>query len=68
MQPAIALFQVGYLNRFNHPKPEVYDRYAALGIRRLRTDESGAITLRLDQRELQVEQYRYTHARYWYGR
>eukprot|EP01037_Dinobryon_pediforme_P031038 gene31038-35355_t len=55
VQPAIALFQVGYLNRFNHPKPEVYDRYAALGIRRLRTDEAGAIMLRLDRRELQPE-------------
>ena len=68
VRPAIALFQVGYLNRFNHPKPEVYARYAALGIRRLRTDEAGAITLRLDSQQLQVEQYRYTHARYWYGR
>jgi competence protein ComEC len=38
-----------------------------LGIRRLRTDESGALTMTLGD-QLQVEQYRKQHARYWYGR
>ena len=67
VQPGIALFQLGYRNRFNHPKPEVWERYASLGIRRERNDEAGAISLLFDQ-DISVEPYRQVHARYWYGR
>jgi competence protein ComEC len=67
VHPEIALFQVGYRNRYHHPKPEVFDRYGSLGIRRIRTDESGAIMLDFDDR-MTVEEYRSTHARYWYGK
>ena len=67
VHPALALFQVGYRNRYHHPKPEVYERYGQMGIRRLRTDESGAITLEFGP-ALQVIEYRSAHARYWYGR
>lgn len=66
VQPELAIFQVGYRNRYRHPKQEVFDRYGALGIRRLRSDESGAIRLGLG-RELNVAAYRDEHARYWYG-
>ncbi|MEA9983523.1 DNA internalization-related competence protein ComEC/Rec2 [Herbaspirillum sp. RTI4] len=65
--PEIALFQLGYLNRFHHPKPAVFDRYGRMGIRRLRSDESGAITLEFGP-GLDVAEYRRSHARYWYGR
>ncbi|MFL6659066.1 MAG: DNA internalization-related competence protein ComEC/Rec2, partial [Massilia sp.] len=37
VHPDLALFQVGYRNRYHHPKPEVYERYRVLGITRLRT-------------------------------
>jgi len=67
VRPELAVFQVGYRNRFNHPRADVYERYGRLGIRRLRTDESGALTMTLGD-QLQVEQYRKQHARYWYGR
>ena len=67
VKPDIALFQVGYRNRYRHPKQEIYDRYGDLGIRRLRSDDSGAITLRFGAR-LDVVEYRADHARYWYGR
>ena len=67
VRPEWALFQVGYLNRYRHPKPEVYERYGALGIRRLRSDEAGAVTLRFGA-TLDVSAYRSEHARYWYGR
>ncbi len=67
VQPGLALFQVGYRNRYRHPKAEVYERYGALGVRRLRTDESGAVTLRFGA-QLEVEEYRPSHARYWHGR
>ncbi|OWY29788.1 DNA internalization-related competence protein ComEC/Rec2 [Herbaspirillum robiniae] len=66
VHPELGVFQVGYRNRFNHPKAEVYERYQRLGIRRLRTDESGAIIMNLGD-QLEVAQYRHAHPRYWYG-
>ncbi len=67
VQPQLALFQVGYRNRYRHPKPEVFERYRELGIKRLRSDESGAITLQFGE-TLDVVEYRFAHQRYWYGR
>jgi competence protein ComEC len=67
VQPQLALFQVGYRNRYRHPKSEVFERYRELGIERLRTDVSGALTLQLGP-VLTVTEYRREHARYWHGR
>ncbi|GGC99461.1 DNA internalization-related competence protein ComEC/Rec2 [Undibacterium terreum] len=67
VHPQLALFQVGYRNRFHHPKLEVFERYADFGIKRLRTDESGAITLQFGT-DLEFSEYRSEHARYWYHR
>ncbi len=67
VHPELALFQVGYRNRYRHPKPEVFDRYDEFGVNRLRTDESGAITLQFGT-TLTVSEYRTAHARYWYQR
>ena len=67
VHPELALFQVGYRNRFGHPRPEIDARYRALGIRTLRTDQSGAITLDFGD-QLVAQEYRQEHARYWYGR
>lgn len=63
--PHVAVFQVGYRNRYHHPKPQVYERYGALRIQRLRTDESGAVTLDFGG-ALAAREYRREHARYWY--
>jgi competence protein ComEC len=67
VNPQIALFQVGYRNRYRHPKQEVFERYGNLGITRLRTDESGAVTLRFGA-ELTASEFRKEHGRYWYLR
>ncbi|MES2933815.1 MAG: DNA internalization-related competence protein ComEC/Rec2 [Pseudomonadota bacterium] len=67
VKPQLALFQVGYRNRYRHPKAEIFERYTDLGIQRERNDLSGAITLRFGD-GLLVEQYRTVHQRYWYGR
>lgn len=64
VQPKIAVFQVGYRNRFHHPKPEVYQRYGDLGVMRLRTDEDGAITLHLGE-AIDHSAYRMTDRHYW---
>ncbi|HJV76610.1 MAG TPA: DNA internalization-related competence protein ComEC/Rec2 [Noviherbaspirillum sp.] len=67
VQPDMALFQVGYRNRFRHPKQEVFDRYGRLGIKRIRSDESGAVTFRFGA-GIDVSEYRSAHPRYWHGR
>ncbi|MCE3606323.1 DNA internalization-related competence protein ComEC/Rec2 [Massilia sp. P8910] len=67
VQPRLVLFQVGYRNRYHHPKTEVVERYEKLGIERLRSDESGAIMLDSASGFAPVE-YRRGHARYWYGK
>lgn len=65
--PTLGVFQLGYRNRYRHPKKEVYARYAELGIRRLRTDEAGAVTLHFG-RTLSVSEQRREQARYWHGK
>lgn len=67
VHPEFALFQVGYRNRYHHPKTEVFERYADFGVKRLRTDEAGAITLQFGS-TLIISEYRTEHARYWYRR
>ncbi len=67
VQPQVALFQVGYRNRYRHPKQEVFERYGELGIARLRSDEAGAITLQFGP-SLHIVEHRREHARYWHGR
>jgi competence protein ComEC len=67
VRPDIAIFQVGFRNRYHHPKAAVYERYGALGVQRLRTDDTGAITLTFGE-AIATRTYRVEHARYWYGR
>ena len=67
VDPQIALFQVGYRNRYRHPKQEIINRYGALGIDRLRSDESGAISLRFGP-TIEAGEYRVERPRYWHGR
>jgi competence protein ComEC len=69
--PQIAVFQVGYRNRYHHPKPQVEARYVERGIRRLRSDADGAVSLEFGgapDSGVRVEAYRAAHQRYWYGR
>jgi competence protein ComEC len=65
VHPKYAVFTVGYLNRFGHPKQEVVQRYAHSGAELLRSDEDGAILVEMDADNLKVERYRKTHRRYW---
>jgi competence protein ComEC len=67
VQPRIALFQVGYLNRYRHPKREVWERYGQLKVARERTDDAGALLVRWSPTApMQLQRYRQRHARYWY--
>lgn len=65
VRPAWAIAAAGYRNRFGHPHPEVLARYAAQGVRVLRTDLDGAVHVRLDASGAAVEAERSARPRYW---
>lgn len=67
VKPRVAVFQVGYRNRFNHPNPTVFERYRLRDIELSRSDEDGAARMDVAA-EVSIERFRQTHARYWMGR
>lgn len=50
--PQLAIFQMGYRNRFRHPHPTVQGRYERAAITVLRSDERGAIRIVLGAEKL----------------
>jgi competence protein ComEC len=66
VRPALGVFQVGYRNRYRHPKTEIYERYREMGIGRMRTDEAGSIIMHFGA-QVNASAFRSEHARYWYG-
>ncbi len=66
--PLVALFQVGYLNRFHHPHPGVFARYTHRKIVLARSDVDGAVRIDATPGALRVERYRESHLRYWMER
>ncbi|HEU0188888.1 MAG TPA: DNA internalization-related competence protein ComEC/Rec2 [Gallionella sp.] len=65
VHPRYAVFTVGYLNRFGHPKEEVIERYREVGSELLRSDQDGAVLVEMDAQGLKVERHRKTQMRYW---
>jgi competence protein ComEC len=72
VDPSIALFQVGYENRFHHPNAGVLERYNARRIELARSDRDGAARVDVDPgahgAALTLERYRDTQRRYWMDR
>jgi len=66
VSPRIAVFSVGYRNRFGHPRADVWARYA--GAERVRTDEAGAVGIRSADGRVALERARERGRRYWHGR
>jgi competence protein ComEC len=64
VRPRVALGQSGYRNRFNHPTPEVAQRYADRSIRLFTSPRCGAATWRSEQPQTVLCQ-RETGQRYW---
>lgn len=52
--PAYAVISVGHLNAFHFPAPEVLARYRDCGARILRTDEVGAVNVKINATSLTV--------------
>lgn len=68
VEPRVAVFQVGYRNRFHHPNPGVWARYEARHIELARSDTDGAVRIGEEGAAWSLERYRDTHRRYWMGR
>ncbi len=67
VSPQLALFQVGYRNRYRHPKAEVLERYLQRGIRTLRSDRDGAVRITVGD-NITFSTYRCERRRYWLER
>jgi competence protein ComEC len=65
VHPQIAIFTVGYRNRFGHPRREVVQRYTELGSRILRSDRHGALLLDIDAHGTHIRAQREERRRYW---
>lgn len=65
VRPSIAIFTVGYRNRFGHPKPDVVERYRDLGSHLYRSDADGAVLLEFARNGIVARSWRQTRPRYW---
>jgi competence protein ComEC len=57
LQPRIAVYSVGFENRFHFPVKQVRERYGDLGVRTFRTDHQGAVTISTDGRKIEVKTF-----------
>lgn len=65
VRPQAAVFQLGYANRYRHPRDDVWKRYERAGIARFRADETGAVTVVTRGGHHVVSTYRQQVRRYW---
>ena len=64
-----AIFTVGYLNRFKHPKPMIEKRYEESGALTYRSDYQGALTINFTQaKDLTIDALRQSQPRYWHDK
>ena len=63
-----AIVQVGYLNRFSHPAPEVEKRWTSKQTIFWRTDQAGAVTAESSERGMNVISQAQQRQRYWHQR
>jgi competence protein ComEC len=65
VQPGIILIPAGYRNQFGHPHPDVLARYRHYQASWLSSADSGAITVKINKKEVMVKSYRNTDGKYW---
>lgn len=67
LSPRLAIFSVGYLNRWGLPKADVVERWRRSGARTLTTARSGAIEISFARfGAIEVREYRRSSRRYWF--
>lgn len=65
VSPSVVLYGAGWRHRFGHPRPEVRNRYAALGARQYVSAGSGALRVSVGPAGIEVEEWRPLHRRFW---
>lgn len=65
VHPELIAIPAGHLNRFGFPHKLVLERYQALKLPWLNTAKQGAISIRTDKDNMQVESERESRKRYW---
>ena len=67
VEPSYILIPVGFRNRYKMPHMSVLARYSKMNIPIYKTDQSGAISIRIGQKNsnLSVREYRKEKAKYW---
>jgi len=68
VSPRIAIFAMGYRNRFGHPHPAVVAEYRRRGVSMVRTDAAGAVSVRMTAAGIDLQKWRDREQRYWRGR
>lgn len=66
--PRLAIFAVGYRNRFGHPHFSVVSRYREQGAEMIRSDDAGAVLIRFANGDLSWQGWRQLERRYWRDR
>ena len=66
VSPDVAIFPVGYRNRFGLPSQEIVFRYQENGARLLSTAEDGAIRINATRSGMEVTAHREKHRRFWH--
>lgn len=67
VDPKVAIFTVGYRNRFGHPKEDVIARYQENGSQLFRTDRDGALLLNFyGPQAMHIRRWRSEARRYWH--
>ena len=63
----IVVFAAGYRNRYQFPKQEIVERFAAQGAQMYMSGHAGAIRILVDPQSgiAPVESYRENHGKYW---
>jgi competence protein ComEC len=65
VKPKTVLVSAGYRNQFHHPNKDVVARYESLNINMLTSANNGALTIRLNPRDVEIESLRETVGKYW---
>ena len=67
VHPRLVAIQVGFMNSYGHPHPDVMQRYAEFGFAVRRTDRDGALLWR-DAEPGELRPWRESQPRYWHLR
>ena len=66
--PTIAIFPVGYRNRFGQPHEDVLARYRERGVQLFSTAQGGAIHVKVDVTGITVTAHRQAQRRFWHDK